>query len=127
VNTLLASVDFTNSLEMVVYEVYGDSNISRCWKAVVSDCEKLKGSVLRSITTLLLLKDSLRTVSQTTRFVLLSALSNPVSKLVHDGTEPTIRVELNRLFEDIQDALTQTVNCNPELRVRIFMCLRSLA
>jgi hypothetical protein len=32
---------------MVVLEVFGDSNIARSWKAVASDTDKLKGSVLR--------------------------------------------------------------------------------
>jgi hypothetical protein len=55
---------------MVVFEVCGDSNISRSWKA---DRDRLKGSVLRSTTTLVLLKDCLRTVSQTTKFLIISA------------------------------------------------------
>jgi len=99
---------------MVVFEVLGDSNISRSWKAVAADYDKLKGSILRSVTTLPLLKDSLRTVAQST-----SALSNPVSRLVPDGTDANLRIELNGLFDEILDCLIQTVNCNPNLQVRV--------
>jgi hypothetical protein len=102
---------------MVKYEVFGDSNISRSWKAVAADSERLKGSVLRPVTTLVLLKDTLRTVSQGTKFILVSALSNPVSRLVSDGTEASLRLELTTLFDDILDAFIQTVNSNPELQV----------
>ncbi len=104
---------------MVVFEVLGDSNISRSWKAVAADYDKLKGSILRSVTTLPLLKDSLRTVAQSTQFILIFALSNPVSRLVPDGTDANLRIELNGLFDEILDCLIQTVNCNPNLQVRV--------
>jgi hypothetical protein len=77
---------------MVTYEIMGDSNVSRSWKAVASDSEKLKGSVLRAVTTLLLLKDTLRTVSQTTRHLIVSALSNPVARIVPDGNEAKLSI-----------------------------------
>jgi hypothetical protein len=102
---------------MVKYEILGDSNISRSWKAVAADSEKLKGSVLRPVTTLVLLKDTLRTVSQGSKFMIISALSNPVSKVVTDGSELALRMELTALFEEVLDAFIQTVNCNPELQV----------
>jgi hypothetical protein len=102
---------------MVVYEVLGDSNITRCWKSVASDYERLKGSVVRPVTTLVLMKDCLRTVSQSTKFLLISALSNPISKLNFDGGETILKVELASLLEDIMDAFTQTLNCNANLQV----------
>jgi hypothetical protein len=102
---------------MVVFEIYGDSNIARSWKAVASESDRLKGSILRSATSLVLLKDTLRTVSQTTKFIIVAALSNPVSRINYDGDDLTFRTELGSLFEDILDCLSQTLNCNPELQV----------
>ncbi len=55
---------------MVVFEIFGDSNVAKSWKAVALEQERLKGSVLRQTTTLVSLKDSLRTVAQTTRFII---------------------------------------------------------
>jgi len=108
---------------MVVFEIYGDSNISRSWKAVASESERLKGSVLRSTTSLVLLKDTLRTVSQTTRFIIVSALSNPVSRINYTDDELTFRTDLVSLYDDIMDCLTQTLNCNPDLQVLHFSFL----
>jgi hypothetical protein len=71
---------------MVVFEVFGDSNIAKSWKAVASDQERLKGSVLRQTTTKISLRDNLKTVAQTTKFLLVSALSNPISRLKYEGT-----------------------------------------
>jgi hypothetical protein len=102
---------------MVVFEVLADSNVSRSWKAVAADYERLKGSILRSATTLVLLKDSLRTVSQTTRYLLVSALSNPVSRIQYDGSEASLRSDLNSLFDEILDSFIQTINSNPDLKV----------
>jgi hypothetical protein len=79
---------------MVVFEIYGDSNIARSWKAVASDSDRLKGSILRSATTLVLLKDTLRTVSQTTKFIIISALSNPVSRINYSEDDPSIQLNL---------------------------------
>jgi hypothetical protein len=104
---------------MVVFEIYGDSNVARSWKAVASESDRLKGSILRSATSLVLLKDSLRTVSQTTKFIIVAALSNPVSCINYDGDDLTFRTELGSLFDDILDSLSQTLNCNPELQVRL--------
>jgi hypothetical protein len=105
---------------MVVFEIYGDSNISRSWKAVASESERLKGSVLRSTTSLVLLKDTLRTVSQTTRLIIVSALSNPVSRINYTDDELTFQTDLVSLYDDILDCLTQTLNCNPDLQVLHF-------
>jgi hypothetical protein len=102
---------------MVNFELFGDSNISRNWKSVASDQDRLKGSVLRPTTTLVLLKDNLRTVSQTTKFIIVAALSNPVSRLKYDGSEAALLADLDTLFDDVLDLFTQTVNCNPELQV----------
>jgi hypothetical protein len=85
---------------MVVFEIYGDSNISRSWKAVASESERLKGSILRPATTLVLLKDTLRTVSQTTRFIIVSALTNPVSRIAFSDDELSFRTELGSLYDD---------------------------
>jgi hypothetical protein len=95
---------------MVNFEIYGDSNIARSWKAVASDSDRLKGSVLRSTTTLIMLKDTLRTVSQTTKFIIVSAISNPISRINYDGNELTFRTELISLYDDVLDSLTQTLN-----------------
>ncbi len=102
---------------MVNFEIYGDSNIARSWKAVASDSDRLKGSILRSATTLVLLKDTLRTVSQTTKFIIISALSNPISRLNYAGNELSFKTDLANLYDDILDSLTQTLNCNPDLQV----------
>jgi hypothetical protein len=59
---------------MVEYEVFGDSNISRSWRAVATDLHHLKRCVVRPLTTLALLKETLRTVDE--GFMLLSALSS---------------------------------------------------
>jgi len=104
---------------MVVFEVYGDSNISRSWKAVASDSDRLKGSVLRSATSLIMLKDSLRTVSQTTKFMIISALSNPVSRINYVGDELSFRTELVGLYDDVLDSLIQMLNSNPDLQVNL--------
>ncbi len=104
---------------MVVFKIYGDSNIARSWKAVASDSDRLKGSILRSATTLVLLKDTLRTVSQTTKFIIISALSNPIARINYCEDDLTFRTDLGSLYEDIMDCLSQTLNCNPDLQVRV--------
>ncbi len=101
---------------MVVFEVFGDSNVAKSWKAVASEQERLKGSVLRQTTTQVSLRDSLKTVAQTTRFIIVSALSNPVSCLKYEG--PTmIGQAVTDVLDEIFDYLQQTVNANPELKV----------
>jgi hypothetical protein len=103
---------------MVVFEVLGDSNVARYWRAVASDSDRLKGSVLRTASSLALLKDSLRTVAQTTKYLVISAISNPISRLTFEG--PTsVEPAVNECLEDILDAITQTINSNPNLSVRI--------
>ena len=64
---------------MVNFEIFGDSNVARSWRAVSADSDRLKGSVLRTTSSLSLLKDSFRTVAQTTKYLIVSAISNPVS------------------------------------------------
>jgi hypothetical protein len=101
---------------MVVFEVFGDSNIAKSWKAVANDSDRLKGSVLRQTSTQVSLRDSLKTVAQSTRYILVSALSNPVSRLKYEG--PTmIGPAVKELLDEIFDYLLQTVNNNPELKV----------
>jgi hypothetical protein len=41
---------------MVAFDVFSDSNIAKSWKAVASDLDQLKGSVLRQTTTQISLK-----------------------------------------------------------------------
>ncbi len=85
--------------------------------------DRLKGAVLRSVTTLVLLKDCLKTVSQSTSILVISALSNPVSRITYDGNELTLRTELDSLFDEVMDLLGQTLNCNPNLQVCRFIIL----
>jgi hypothetical protein len=101
---------------MVNFEVFGDSNIARSWRAVATDQERLKGSVLRNTSSMAILKDSFRTVAQSTRFLVVSALSNPIAKLPFEGAsevEPSVTLCL----EEILDVMVQTLNSNPELTV----------
>ncbi len=70
---------------MVGFEIFGDSNVAKSWKAVASEGERLKGSVLRQTTTQHSLRDNLKTVGQTTKFIILSALSNPISRIKFEG------------------------------------------
>ncbi len=102
---------------MVVFEVFGDSNVAKSWKAVANETERLKGSVLRQTTTLASLKDSLKTVGQTTRYILVAALSNPVSRLKFEGPA-LLGQAASDLLGEIYDHLLQTANNNPELKVQ---------
>ena len=101
---------------MVAFEVFGDSNIAKSWKAVANESERLKGSVLRQTTTQVSLRDSLKTVAQSTRFILISALSNPVSRIKFEGSA-MLGQAVKDLLEEIYDYLLQTANTNPELKV----------
>jgi hypothetical protein len=101
---------------MVVFEVFGDSNIAKSWKAVASDQERLKGSLLRQTTTLVSLKDNLKTVGQTTRYMIVSALSNPVSRIKFEGVA-MLGPAVSDLLDEVFDFLLQTLNNNPELKV----------
>jgi hypothetical protein len=103
---------------MVVFEVFGDSNVAKSWKAVASDLERLKGSVLRQTTTKLSLRDNLKTVAQTTKFVLISALSNPISRLKFEGVT-LLGQAVTDLLDEIFDFLVQTLNNNPDLKVSL--------
>jgi hypothetical protein len=107
---------------MVVFEVFGDSNIAKSWKAVASESDKLKGSVLRQTTTQVSLRDSLKTVAQSTRFILISALSNPIARIKFEGTA-MLDQAVRDLLEEIYDYCLQTANNNPELKVTSsFLC-----
>ncbi len=101
---------------MVNFEVFGDSNVARSWRAVATDQERLKGSILRNTSSLAILKDSFRTVAQSTRYLVVSALSNPIARLPFEGAsevEPSVTLCL----EEILDVMVQTLNSNPELTV----------
>jgi hypothetical protein len=104
--------------KMVMFEVFGDSNIAKCWKAVANEQERLKGSILRQTTTTASLRDNLKTVAQTTRFLLVSALSNPVSRIKFEGSAMLGQAVTN-VLDEIFDFLHQTVNSNPDLKVII--------
>jgi hypothetical protein len=101
---------------MVAFEFFGDSNIAKSWKAVASDQDRLRGSVLRQTTTKVSLRDNLKTVAQTTKFVLVSAISNPISRLKFEGVA-LLGPAVTELLDEIFDYLVQTLNNNPELKV----------
>ncbi len=103
---------------MVAFEVFGDSNIARSWKAVASDGDKLTGSVLRQTTTLVSLRDTLKTVGQATRNILVSAVTNPITRLKYEGVAQ-LKVSASDCFDEILDFLVQTANNNPDLKVRL--------
>jgi hypothetical protein len=103
---------------MVNYEVFGDSSIAKSWKAVASNLEQLKGSVLRQTSTQVSLRDHLKTVAQSTRFILVSALSNPISKIKFEGAALLEHAVADRCAE-ILDYLIQTLNNNPEVKVGV--------
>jgi hypothetical protein len=103
---------------MVGFEVFGDSNIAKSWKAVASDSDRLKGSVLRQTTTQISLRDSLKTVAQSTRYALVAALTNPISRIKYEGPA-LLGQAVREVLEEIYDYLLQTVNNNPELKVRV--------
>ncbi len=103
-------------VKMVVFEVFGDSNVAKSWKAVASDLEQLRGSVLRQTTTQISLRDHLKTVAQTTRYAIVSAILNPISKLKFEGPALVEQAVVDRCSE-IRDYLLQTLNNNPELKV----------
>jgi hypothetical protein len=105
---------------MVVYEVFGDSNIAKSWKAVAGEMEQLKGSVLRQTTTLISLRDHLKTVAQSTRFALVSAITNPITRIKFEGVALLEQAVTERCGE-ICDYLVQTLNNNPELKVRTLL------
>lgn len=103
---------------MVAFEVFGDSNIARSWKAVASDGDKLTGSVLRQTTTLVSLRDTLKTVGQATRNILVSAVTNPITRLKYEGVAQ-LKVSASDCFDEMLDFLVQTANNNPDLKVRL--------
>ncbi len=105
---------------MVAFEVFGDSNVAKSWKAVTSEQDRLKGSVLCQTTTQASLRDSLKTVAQSTRFVLISALSNPIARLKFEHPA-MLGQAVSALLDEIHDYLLQTLNNNPELKVRLIM------
>ncbi len=105
-----------------MFEVFGDSNIAKCWKAVANEQERLKGSVLRQTTNTASLRDNLKTVAQTTRFVLVSALSNPVSRIKFEGSAMLGQAVTN-VLDEIFDFIHQTINSNPDLKVIVLSSL----
>ncbi len=101
---------------MVAFEIFGDSNVARSWKAVASEGGKLTGSVLRQTTTFISLRDTLKTVGQATKAIIISALTNPITCLKFEGVAP-LKVSAGDCFDEICDLLVQTANNNPELKV----------
>jgi len=119
----MARTNFSsNSVKMVAYEVFGDSNVAKSWKAVASEVEQLRGSVLRQTTTLVSLRDHLKTVAQSTRFALVSALTNPITKIKFEGAS-LLEQAVTEKCGEIHDFLIQTLNNNPELKVSQFRML----
>jgi hypothetical protein len=116
-NTLLRLAD--SFLTMVSFEVFGDSNIAKSWKAIASESDRLKGSVLRQTTTQISLRDSLKTVGQSTKYALVAALTNPISRIKFEGAAMLGQAVCD-VLDEIYDYLLQTVNNNPELKVRPF-------
>jgi hypothetical protein len=102
---------------MVGFEILGDSNVARSWKAVASEGGRLAGSVLRQTTTLVSLRDTLKTVGQSTRSMIVSAVTNPITRLKYEGVAQ-IKVAAVDCFDEILDLLVQTMNNNPELKVK---------
>jgi hypothetical protein len=112
---------FSATLEiclMVSFEVFCDSNVAKSWKAVAADQDRLKGSILRQTTTTASLSDNLKTVSQTTKFLLVSALTNPITRLKFEGTA-LLGLAVTDLLDELFDFLVQTTNNNPELKVSL--------
>jgi hypothetical protein len=101
---------------MLAFEILGDSNVARSWKAVASDGGRLAGSVLRQTTTLVSLRDTLKTVGQSTKFMIVSAVTNPITRLKFESI-PQIKVAAVDCFDEILDLLVQTTNNNRELKV----------
>jgi hypothetical protein len=87
---------------------------------VASESDRLKGSVLRQTTTQISLRDTLKTVGQTTRYLLLSALTNPITRLRFEGAA-MLGQAVSEVLDEIFDYLLQTVNNNPELKVMILL------
>ncbi len=105
---------------MVVFEVFGDSNVAKSWKAVASEMDQLKGSVLRQTTTQISLRDHLKTVAQSTRYAIVSAISNPISRIKFEGAS-LLEQAVSEKCDEIFDYLVQTLNNNPELKVTFYI------
>jgi hypothetical protein len=103
---------------MVVFEIFGDSNVAKSWKAVATDLEQLKVSVLRQTTTQISLRDHLKTVAQSTRYIIVSALTNPISRIKFEGASMLEQAVIEKC-DEIFDYLVQTLNNNPELKVKL--------
>jgi hypothetical protein len=101
---------------MLAFEVFADSNVARNWKAVASESGRLTGSALRQTTTLISLRDSLKTVAQSTRFIIIAALSNPISRLKFEGVH-SLKPTLQGCIDEMYDYILQTANNNPDLKV----------
>jgi hypothetical protein len=115
-NTLRLANSF---LTMVSFEVFGDSNVAKSWKAIASESDHLKGSVLCQTTTQVSLRDSLKTVGQSTKYALVAALTNPISRIKFEGAAMLGQAVCD-VLDEICDYLLQTVNNNLELKVRPF-------
>ncbi len=112
------SFDLMSAANMVSFEVFGDSNVAKSWKAVASDGDRLRGSILRQTTTKASLRDSLKTIAQSTKFILVSALSNPISKLKYQGVS-MLKSAVTDCLDEIFDYLLQAANNNKDLKVTI--------
>jgi hypothetical protein len=100
----------------MIFEVFGDSNVSRNWKTVSDYYEPMKGSIFRSTTSLSALRDSLETVSQTTEFLIVSSLTNPLTNINVDSLDAMRSTCVDRLRE-IFELLLKTLSSNSKLKV----------
>jgi len=101
---------------MVNFEVLGDSNVTRNWKTVADYYEPMKGSISRSTTSLSALRDNLKSVSQTTEFLVIACLTNPLTSVPVENLDGTKTVCSDRLRE-IYDLVVKTLSCNSNLKV----------
>ncbi len=88
---------------------------------MASDQDCLKGSILRTTSSLAMLKDSFRTVAQSTRYLIVSTLSNPISRLPFEDVSQ-VEPAVVECLEGILDVVIQTINTNPALTVSLLTC-----
>jgi hypothetical protein len=104
---------------MVNYELLGDSNVSRNWKTVLDYYEPMRGSIVRSTTSLSAFKDNLKTVSQVTECLIVACLTNPLTNITIDHIDGMKTVCFDRLRE-IFELLMKTLAGNATLKVLQF-------
>ncbi len=101
----------------MIFEVLGDSNVSRNWKTVADYYEPLKGSIARSTTSLSALRDNLKTVSQTTELLIVAGTTNPLTNIALDNID-AMKCACADQLREIFDLLLKTLASNARLKVR---------